>query len=214
MPAPASVTRGMASAANPGPIVGILLAAGRSRRASGNKLLYRLASGQVMALESAQRLGSAVDEVLAVVRSEDVELPGLLGEEGIDCRPCLTAHLGMGHSLGFGVNQSPQARGWVVALADMPWIRPETIRAVADRLRQGAALVIPTFEGRRGHPVGFSTGYRAELLQLRGDRGGRSIINRHPEAVVEIACEDRGIWLDVDRDEDLQRFADAAYPGP
>ena len=54
--------------------------------------------------------------------------------------------------------------GWVVALADMPWIRTETIAAVADALARGAMIAAPDYAGVRGHPVGFA----ATLLRRAG----------------------------------------------
>jgi molybdenum cofactor cytidylyltransferase len=94
-----------------------------------------------------------------------------------------------------------------VALADMPFIRAETFRAVREALESGALIAAPIdrASGRRGHPVGFSTALREELLELDGDEGARSVIARHLESVVLVAVDDPGIFRDIDRPEDLDR---------
>jgi molybdenum cofactor cytidylyltransferase len=187
------------------PIVGLLLAAGRSSRAQCNKLLLELDSGYPVIAQSAHHLRAAVDRLVVIVPRQDGTLAPTLVENHWENVACEQAHLGLGHSLACGIEHTPRAQGWIVALADMPWISVDTIQRVADRLRAGAGLAIPVCAGRRGHPVGFGADYREELLRLRGDQGGRRILQRDRENVVEIECADRGILLDIDREEDLAR---------
>ena len=66
-------------------------------------------------------------------------------------------------------NATPSARGWVVALADMPALKSATIVAIAQKLESGMDLVAPTYQGERGHPVGFGKRYGPQLLALDGD---------------------------------------------
>lgn len=58
-------------------------------------------------------------------------------------------------AIRFSVNVEANSDGFVIALADMPYIQPETIRAVADSLAEGASIVIPIYQNQRGHPVVF-----------------------------------------------------------
>jgi molybdenum cofactor cytidylyltransferase len=111
----------------------------------------------------------------------------------------------MGATLSHGIAQARGADGWVVALADMPRIAPETIRKVVAELEGGAMIAAPVRNGERGHPVGFGAGLRDELLALDGDQGARSVLERHREAVKLIECDDPGILLDVDRRTDLEK---------
>ncbi len=182
---------------------GILLAAGRSLRFGADKLLHPLPDGTPMAVAALRHLRAAVPAVVAVVRDEDDPLARLLRAEGARVSACPRAGEGMGASLAWGVGRAAQAEGWVIALADMPFIRPLTIAAVARALEGGALIAAPVHAGRRGHPVGFGAGLREALLALGGDQGARSLLARHAARVVEIECEDPGILLDVDRPEDL-----------
>lgn len=159
-----------------GDIVGILLAAGAGHRFGSDKLMHRLADGQPMALVAATKLRPACDRVVVVLRSEDHPLARLLAEMGCEIVACPEAVGGMGHSLAAGVRATADAAGWLVALADMPFIQPVSHHAVAAALRAGASLAAPQYQGRRGHPVGFAQPWGEALCALTGDHGGRDIV--------------------------------------
>ena len=109
----------------------------------------------------------------------------------------------MGETLAHAVRATRDAEGWIVALADMPFIRPETIRSVAERLAAGAAIVAPRYRGQRGHPVGLAARYRAELEALTGDEGARAILKRDAGLVDFVDCDDPGVLRDIDEPKDL-----------
>jgi hypothetical protein len=71
-------------------------------------------------------------------------------------------------------------------------------------------IIIPVYRGRRGNPVIFAIRYKGELLNLKGDVGGREIIKRHPDDVLEVAVNCKGVLLDVDTMEDYN----CAISGP
>jgi molybdenum cofactor cytidylyltransferase len=186
-------------------IQGILLAAGHSRRYGGDKLLALLDSGVPVAVETARKLKQGgVDATLAVLRPAQMELAQRLQAEGVNPVFAPQAEAGMGHSLAAGIAASRDADGWVVALADMPAIQTGTIAAIATALRQGLPLVAPVWQGRRGHPVGFSAIFRDELLQLSGDQGARELLRHHAPKLLD--SNDPGILFDLDMPEDLRRL--------
>jgi len=184
-------------------IQGILLAAGSGSRFGGGKLLHCLADGTPIGVASLRNLGAALQQVLAVVRSGDDALRKLLEAEGVAVHICTDAHLGMARSFVCGINASHDADGWVIALGDMPFLQPQTIKTVAGRIAQSGRIAIPAYRGERGHPVGFGRRYLDELLQLQGDEGARSVIARHPRDLEIVDCDDRGILCDVDTPADL-----------
>lgn len=188
-------------------VAGILLAAGLGARFGAHKLLAPLADGTPLAVAAARSLRLAIDDVLAVVRPGDAELSGLLVAEGLRVIECAQSAQGMGHSLAAGVAAVPEAAGWVIALADMPYIKVSTIARVAQAVSTGAVVAAPFHHSRRGHPVGFSAGLRAALVELRGDRGARDLLTRHAPAITHIDVDDAGILLDVDRPADLAAAA-------
>ena len=112
---------------NPVAIVGVLLAAGRGERFGGNKLLARLTQqGTLMGIAAARHLISALPYSVAVLRPDDEILKQLLTAEGLHIVTNPNADEGLGTSLACGV-AAAEADGWVIALADMPAIRSETI---------------------------------------------------------------------------------------
>ena len=191
---------------NQSKVAGILLAAGAGSRFGGGKLLHPL-QGAAIGVHAARHMQAAGLWVTAVVRPGSDELVRLLQNEGVAVTVCATAADGMGVSLAHGIAQTSlrenEAAGWVVALADMPRIRPATIRQIADAVRAGALIVAPTYQGERGHPVGFSVALRDELLACRGDEGARAVLKRHHTEIQLIAVDDPGVIFDIDRKEDL-----------
>ena len=191
--------------------VGILLAAGRGERfraASAmdeNKLLWRLQDGRRVIEASADAMCAVLDEIVLITT------PGATFEQ---CRfagnlrviVANEAALGMGHSLAAGASVLPVDQGIIVALGDMPAIKPSSIQIIADALEQGADIAAPIFKGRRGHPVGFAARYRDALCALKGDVGARDLLRREADRVLEIVVDDPGILMDVDLPSMLQGF--------
>lgn len=192
----------------PAKIRGILLAAGYSKRFGSNKLLQALPAGGPdagvpIALASAKHLLEVLPDSIAVVRPRAQKLAALLRDAGCNTVVCKNAAEGMGTSLAAGVRSADDADGWVVALADMPFIRPETIRAVVSTLESGAAIAALSYRGQRGHPVGFGRGCLQELSALAGDKGAREVLSRHADALSLRDTDDPGVLRDIDRPSDL-----------
>jgi molybdenum cofactor cytidylyltransferase len=187
-------------------IVGILLAGGHSRRFGSNKLLHPLADGQAVAVAAGRHLLAAIPDSVAIVRPEAYELGEQLQDFGMRVIVCTEDQQEMGDSLSAAIRYATADRevdGFVIALADMPYIASQTIRAVADALAAGAQIVVPMYQGQRGHPVGFAATFREALENLRGDEGARAIILQHQESVVRIEVDDPGILRDIDTPADL-----------
>jgi molybdenum cofactor cytidylyltransferase len=182
--------------------MGILLAAGAGTRFGGGKLLAKLADGTTVGRRACANLVAAVPDVIAVVRPGDDELAEELAAAGARVTVCPDAQAGMGASLAHGVRAAGDADAVMIALADMPWIRPETFRAVAAELRRGEQLVVPRHQGKRGHPVGFGRAHRPALTVLGNDDGARELIAR-ATGIRWIDIDDPGALRDVDTPADL-----------
>lgn len=170
------------------PVV-LVLASGKARRflASGgvrNKLHTPLAGRSVL------------EHVLAAVRQSGMRSQLVTGIEG-----------GMGNSIAAGVAATPDATGWLILPGDLPMVSPVSLLRVAAMLSQ-SSVVVPYWQGQRGHPVGFAGQCRELLLQLRGDAGAASVVKtfREREAVTNLALDDAGIIQDIDTVNDLERM--------
>jgi molybdenum cofactor cytidylyltransferase len=183
--------------------VGILvLAAGRASRFGADKRLARLEDGRrVIDALLANILESGLP-FLVCIGPDDHELDRELAARHVSCVRCSRAGEGMGGTLAEGVNHARDWAGLLVALADMPWVAPTTYRAVARQLSRDG-ICVPTHDGRRGHPVGFSARFFAELGQLGGDTGARPLLRRHAALVRELEVGDPAIHRDIDVRADL-----------
>lgn len=184
---------------------GVVLAAGAGRRFGSNKLLQRLDDGTPLLLHSVRVVTAALARTVVVVDPDDDRVMELLSDAGVEVVPNPAAGRGMGTSLACGVNATAGSDGWVIALADMPWIRADTIRTVAATLDGPNAICAPSYRGQRGHPVAFGRGYGRALTALDGDAGARHVITANREYLTLIATDDPGVVADVDHPRDLNK---------
>ena len=182
-------------------VVGLLLAAGSASRFGSDKLRHKLPHGVPIAVQSARHLRPEVARVVAVTRS--AEMAVLLRSE--DCQTVIfdKADEGMGASLACAARAAGRADGYLVALADMPFIRRTTIAAVREALEKGAPLAAPYFRGRRGHPVGIAGSFFESLLDLHGDEGAKRLLRENESRLAKVPVGDPGVIRDIDTPGDL-----------
>jgi len=181
----------------------LLLAAGSATRFGSDKLRHELPHGVAIAVQAARHLKLELDTVIAVVRPGSGELAQALKSEGCEVVVCDNAAEGMGASLACAARAAGESDGYLVALADMPFLRRTTIAAVRDALAAGAPLAAPYFRARRGHPVALSKGFYEKLLTLRGDEGAKQLLAANERQLVKIPVGDPGVIRDIDTPDDL-----------
>jgi len=184
-------------------LVGLLLAAGSASRFGSDKMQHVLVHGVPVAVQSARHLKAVVDRVVAIVRPGADDTRRALEAEGCEVVTCADAREGMGASLACGALAAGDVDGYLVALGDMPFVRPSSIAAVRDALAGGAPIAAPYFHGRRGHPVGIAGRFRAELEACRGDEGAKQLLAGQAAELVKIPVGDPGVIRDIDRPSDL-----------
>jgi molybdenum cofactor cytidylyltransferase len=115
-------------------------------------------------------------------------------------------HPGMGDSIAAAVRATADAAGWLVLPGDLPLVQPASLRAVAAAVARHS-VVLPHFDGQRGHPVGFGATWREALLALGGTEGAAAIVRRaaNEGRVNHLGLADPGIVTDIDTVQDLQR---------
>lgn len=170
------------------PVV-IVLAAGRGER-------FAASGGGVHKLGALLAGRAVLDHVLDAVRASGLDHHLVLPDPS---RP------GMGDSIAAGVRATAAAAGWLILPADLPLIRPETLRAIA--LGPVAPATVPVYRGQRGHPVRFGSECADALTALQGERGAASIVRAYElaGALALVDTDDAGVVTDVDTLEDLRR---------
>jgi len=190
------------SAMNTEPAV-VVLAAGAGSRYHGSrhKLSEKLGTDSVLVRTLRNAIASEMAVVLVVSEALAAETRGLIPAEDmvvVDARS--QTNWGMGDSIAAGVSIHASASGWLVLPGDMPFVRPASLRAVAEALDQ-QPIAFAQHRGRRGHPVGFGAELFSELVMLKGDEGARRLLARYPTAPVEL--DDPGVLFDIDTVDDL-----------
>jgi molybdenum cofactor cytidylyltransferase len=196
------------------PIVAIFLAGGRGARYAAqkpgaNKLLETLPDGGLVIERALAPYLASADEIIAVVPHADAPILSTLQRSGVRVVVAPDAALGMGHSLAAGAREAryrfPTLSGAIVGLADMPWLRAETVARVVSAMRVGDDYdaVRVRCEGRFGHPVGFSAPQVSKLTTLTGDQGAREWLRDPTLRVRYVDVPDAGCLADVDRPSDI-----------
>jgi molybdenum cofactor cytidylyltransferase len=167
-------------------IAAIVLAAGLSRRMGANKLLATV-DGVAMVRRVAQAaIGSHATPVVVVTGhgSEGVAL----ALAGLDVRLVVNPEYaeGLSTSLRAGLGALPaSAEGAVILLGDMPYITAAAVDALIAAFRPGG-IVVATSAGRRGNPVVWPRALFDALMQVRGDAGGRAVVDANSAAVIPV----------------------------
>lgn len=183
-------------------ICGILLAAGSASRFGDQKLLYPLSNGVKIITSAARTLKQVLPQCIAVVKDDSDETAKILIDEGYELAINPKPHQGIGSSIQSGIRHA-HADAWVIALADMPFIQTQTISHIVEYLVDGYKIVAPSFNDRRGHPVGFNSDFKKQLLALRSDVGAKFILKNNEEILKVFRTNDPGVIQDIDTKQDL-----------
>jgi molybdenum cofactor cytidylyltransferase len=182
----------------------ILLAAGKSQRMGKLKQLMPLGKSTIIEQAVDNLLSSAVNEVIVVVGHKAEEITKTIATKPVKIMLNPNYGEGMSTSIIAGlILVDPKAQAVMLALGDQPLVDSQTINRLIDEFHKSdKGIAVPTHKGRRGHPVIFAIKYKPELLELKGDIGGREIIKRHPQDVLEVAVDSEGVISDIDTEDD------------
>jgi molybdenum cofactor cytidylyltransferase len=147
-----------------------------------------------------------ISPILVVVGHRKQEILPLLGvyKDVIAVENSHYAVGGMLSSIQAGVAALPAgALAFLLVLGDQPNIAPEaplTLLQTAET--EEATLFVPTYNGKRGHPVLFSAQCIPEILALEPPETLKTIVNRHSNTLREVPVHSQAILTDVDTPED------------
>lgn len=201
-----------------GMISALVLAAGEGRRMGTLKQLLPWSGGQTL-------LQHVVARVLACEGLGDIRV--ILGAGAGTIRPylnsfhdtrlqiCLNScyQEGMLSSIRTGL-EGLQGEAFFIILGDQPFIRTEILdRMLCTFKEENSSILVPVYEGRRGHPVLFSTTYIPEIMELEGEGGLRMLLRRYPRHIHHMSVHEEGIHIDLDYPRDYELYGPGTGEG-
>ncbi len=188
-------------------ICAIVLAAGQSRRMGVQKLLLPFGSKTVITHIVDQLTASSVDKVYVVVGCQGERVNRELSSRPVSIINNSNYKSGMLSSVRCGLHAiSQQCRAVLIALGDQPSV---TTKLIDQMLKSFASnekqILIPLYDGKRGHPIIFSAAYRKEILTHYDNVGLRGLLYAHKEDIFELPVTTSGVLSDMDCPEDYQR---------
>jgi molybdenum cofactor cytidylyltransferase len=194
-------------------VAAIILAAGTSSRMgeARNKLLLPLRDRPVLAHVIETALHAQTRPVILVLghlanEVKDQLHPYLAGQpvtivENPDYEQGMSTSMQAGLRALAEWQSGPQQRvdGVMFLLGDQPLVSATLLnRLLAYRQTTGKRVIQPLYEGQRGNPVIFSLELMDELMQVRGDEGGRGVLKRHADELATLELGELAASLDVD----------------
>lgn len=184
-------------------VAAILLAAGRSDRMGAFKPLLPFGNSSVIktCVEYLSRGGA--DQILVVVGHRAPEIREHLIDKSLEFVINDQPGGEMSVSIAYGMRALPEnVDATLIALVDQPAVSPSVVTHLIQTWKQGARLIIPTWQQRGGHPVLIDLRFRDELLNLDASQGLKSFFEAHRSQVVRLATDSPYIARDMDTWDD------------
>lgn len=188
-------------------ISAMVLAAGRSRRMGTQKLLLPYRGQPLVAQVVDELLRGPVEQVFVVLGKDGKSITEAIAGRHVHLVTNTHSEDEMLFSVRCGLIAMPrESAGTMVALGDQPGITADVVTELVRSFHTtGRGIVVPTYKGKRGHPLLFAMHYRDEILTRYEGRGLRGLLETHPQEVFELEVATAGILEDIDLPEDYQR---------
>lgn len=186
-------------------VTGIIMASGFSNRMGKNKLLMEVEGEKVLERVIKACKSSLLDEIILVYRLDEIKEIAL--KYGIKTVYNPDANKGQSASVIHGVKNSKEGNAFMFLVADQPYLAPEVInKLIQEYEKDRRMIVIPYYCNKFGMPIIFPYIYKDDLLGVKGDKGGREIINGN-EKVKRIYYEDALLGIDIDTIDDYRKLS-------
>lgn len=188
-------------------VAAVVLAAGQSRRMGKvNKLLAEIDGVPMLRQVVDAALAASIEDVHVVTGHQRERVEAALEGRRVAFVFNPEYARGLSTSLGHGIAAlAPTTEAVLVCLGDMPLVTPGHLSQLIAAFdpAEGRAICVPTFDGKRGNPVLWSSQFFPEMQALRGDVGAKHLIGDYADLVCEVAVDRPGVLTDVDSPSEL-----------
>ncbi len=192
----------------PSPVAAVILAAGGSTRMGQLKQLLPVGGRPMVRRVTEAVCGAELAQVVVVVGAHADAVSQALAGLTVELVENEAWVEGMSTSVRAGLRAvQSEIQAALLVLADQPALTPDLVRTLVARYQAtGALIVAPFYQGQRGNPVLFDRALFAELLAIKGDRGGRLLIVSHQEQVERVEINNPAVIMDIDTRQDYERI--------
>ena len=184
----------------------LVLAAGESRRMGMPKPLLRFGDTTFLEQIIAALRRSSVDAITAVLGARADVIRASTDLSGTNVVINEDYRRGQLSSLIAGLTSVPaETDAIVLCLVDNPMISADVVNRLVDGFgKTGRQIVLPVFNGRRGHPALFARSLFDELVNAPIDKGARHVVSSNQDKILEVDVPDRGVLMSIDTPEDYR----------
>lgn len=177
----------------------IIPAAGESQRMGAPKMILPFGSTTVLGrvIETVKSCG--ISDIIVVLGAGYEEIMPVVNKynTGFCLNTCYKK--GMLSSIICGLDHIKECSSFLVFPGDMPLVSALTVsELIVQMVSSGKGIIVPLYQGKRGHPVLINIKYRSEIRELNSNDGLRSLLNHHPDDLLEVGTDDAGILKDLD----------------
>jgi len=190
-------------------ISSILLAAGQSKRMSGeNKLIKSVKGIPLIKCALNNILKSHVNEIIIVLGYQNETIEKLIDKTSrIKFVFNSNFESGMASSIIKGIKKlSKKTDSFFISLGDMPSINYDTYNQLI-KCNKNKKAIVPMFKGQQGNPVLFPKSFEEKLLSIQGDSGAKKILEINKKEVLYLEINDPGIIRDLDVPSDFNNLS-------
>lgn len=180
------------------------MASGFSSRMGTDKLLMKINDKRVIELVIEAARNSNLDEVITIYRLK--EIGDIARSYNIKAVYNRKAKLGQSQSVILGIRNSKN-HSYMFLVADQPCINHLIINELISNYRKNKdKIIIPSHKNEISMPIIFPAKFKQNLLQIKGDKGGRDIIRNYPESIKMVNIDDWNLLKDLDTMEDYKKI--------
>ena len=186
----------------------IVLAAGESKRfQNGNKLLSQINQVPILINVIEEVCLTNMSNIFVVTGYEHQKIKKKLKKYDVKIIYNKNYMFGKSSSISLGINNlSKQSQAAMICLADMPLIKSHNYNKLlfTHKINGGIkSITVPRRNGKIGNPIIWGAAYYEELLKIKGDRGGKQILNNYKQNLNYCDIESNSFFMDVDTEDDL-----------